>query len=376
MTNQHSNELLSQSVRISVVDSLCAIGHLAWNDLWSRCEVKSVFARYEWAVAWVQICVTNRQLRIYVATYDDQLIGILPLVWSDKVHDTIVLVGDEHADYAAILTDVQITGVFDQLITAAVRDIPPKGKLLLRDIRSDTSYVAVLTRESSVFYSPFLCVGQIACPRATLDKEHLAEILRKKSLHRHLRKIEKLGQLEVVHYFREADILPRMDGFFQQHIERWAATDYPSLFLNKKNCDFYKTLVTNFSESGLLVYTEVLLDKIPVASHFGFMSEHDFIWYKPSFAIHMAKYSPGEVLLFELFQFAGNKNLQGFDFTRGDEPFKARFADQTRTTQTFAIYSSLHISIVKKIKNKLRYRLKRNKQMMWLWNILKSQRQH
>jgi CelD/BcsL family acetyltransferase involved in cellulose biosynthesis len=100
-----------------------------------------------------------------------------------------------------------------------------------------------------------------------------------------------------------------------------------------------------FADTGQLVFTEVRLDDAAVAFHFGFISEGDLIWYKPSFDPALSRVAPGEVLLRELLLLAGERGLTGFDFTRGDEAFKRRFADSERMAETYIFYSSATMAI-------------------------------
>jgi hypothetical protein len=50
------------------------------------------------------------------------------------------------------------------------------------------------------------------------------------------------------------------------------------------------------------------------------------LWYKPAFDIDFRQHSPGEVLIQSLIRYARDHELEEFDFTRGDEAFKSRFA--------------------------------------------------
>jgi CelD/BcsL family acetyltransferase involved in cellulose biosynthesis len=62
------------------------------------------------------------------------------------------------------------------------------------------------------------------------------------------------------------------------------------------------------------------------------------MWYKPSFAIELARFSPGEVLLRQLLLRAIEEGLAIFDFGLGEEPFKARFATHSRQVRNWGLY--------------------------------------
>ena len=325
-------------VEISVESNLDAIGQERWNALWARSEAPSVFARFEWAKAWWRSFGSGRELRLYTARINGELAGLLPTSWPAEhggASSAVVLVGDEHADYAGILSAHGSGRVLQALLEAVSREIPAAGNLLLRDIRSDTRCARKLERHSSRFVSRWLLVSTTPCPRASLGPDRLKILLNKDSLRRHSKKLHRLGQVGVQHFEQAADILPRLAAFFEQHIARWSDSEWPSLFLKQSNRIFYSRLVDELSGTGQLVFTELSLDGAPAAFHFGFVSEGDLLWYKPSFNPQLARYSPGEVLLRELLLFAEKRGLSGIDFTRGNEAFKRRFSDVERYTETF-----------------------------------------
>ena len=67
-----------------------------------------------------------------------------------------------------------------------------------------------------------------------------------------------------------------------------------------------------------------------VAYHFGLYGAATFIWYKPTFDMNLQHEGPGEVLFKALVEHASAAGHSYFDFSRGDEPFKLRFANVQR----------------------------------------------
>lgn len=323
--------------RVRVFSDLSSIGEASWNRLWSQSEVPSVFTRYEWVSAWLQAFRSTSQLRLYVLCEDSEPIGILPLIWPREPRAPVSLVGDDHADYASVLTRAGRTDAFIVLLQAACADLRYGQCLSLKDVREDSPYFGILgayTRRSLCW----MMTAQTPCPRTSLDEARVGALVNKRSLRRHSRKLRSAGKVQIQHYQDADSILERLQYFFEQHIARWASTPYPSLFSKPANRRFYEELARAFDRSGHLIYTELALDGRAVACHFGFISEQDLLWYKPSFDVGFAEISPGEALLQELIRWAGEQRLRGLDFTRGGEPFKYRFADQTRQTTTFTYY--------------------------------------
>jgi CelD/BcsL family acetyltransferase involved in cellulose biosynthesis len=159
----------------------------------------------------------------------------------------------------------------------------------------------------------------------------------KKSLVRHERGFRRDGELQVEHWRDGNAILPLLDEFFDQHVARWAATAYPSLFRKPSRRDFYRRLTSSAAAAGWLRFTRIQWRDRPIAFHFGFSYAGTYLWYKPSFAIDLAKRSPGEVLLRQLILAALQEEATTFDFGLGDEPFKRRFATRVEQVRTWSL---------------------------------------
>jgi hypothetical protein len=101
---------------------------------------------------------------------------------------------------------------------------------------------------------------------------------------------------------------------------------------------FHRRLVESAGGAGWLRFTRVSWAGWPIAFHLGFSYRSCFLWYKPSFAIELARRSPGEVLLRQLFLAAVGEEARVFDFGLGEEPFKRRFASHLRYVDTIGLY--------------------------------------
>jgi CelD/BcsL family acetyltransferase involved in cellulose biosynthesis len=78
------------------------------------------------------------------------------------------------------------------------------------------------------------------------------------------------------------------------------------------------------------------LDGRPLAWYFGFQVNGKFLLYQHTFDLDASAYTPGELLLWNLFEYARDHVAREFDFGNGDEPYKNRFANHSR--ETFSLY--------------------------------------
>jgi CelD/BcsL family acetyltransferase involved in cellulose biosynthesis len=107
---------------------------------------------------------------------------------------------------------------------------------------------------------------------------------------------------------------------------------------------FYVALAESADSNPWLRFTEVTWNGSPIAFHFGFCFDASFMWYKPSFAIELAKHSPGEVLMRNLLLAALGERVALFDLGLGAEAFKARFATHVPTVRTWGLYPPKNLS--------------------------------
>ncbi len=79
------------------------------------------------------------------------------------------------------------------------------------------------------------------------------------------------------------------------------------------------------------------LDGRPLAWNFGFQVNGKFLLYQHTFDVDASEYTPGELLLWNLFEYAKNHVAREFDFGKGSEPYKNRFANHSRATFSLCI---------------------------------------
>ena len=327
---------------MKIVSSIDAVGmgEEAWNALAAGSPTNSVFQTYQWVSSWEKTFSCEHE-PWYVSVGDPSgVVGIAPLMISRGVlgERIVRFLGDGKADYCDFLLAGDKLKALESICQAlfAARDrwdvvilnsIPAESPTigLLQDVCRRSGYY-VLQRD--LYTSPVLIIN-----------EHEAEsrkIFNKAALRRRLNYFQRTGALTFKTVTGQA-VLPYLDGFFEQHIGRWAGSKTPSLFLDERNRAFYRELATTMANKEWLALSIVEFNGKPLAIHYGFDYNGRLLWYKPSFDRTHAKHSPGLVLLRYLIGHAIANQRHEFDFTIGDEPFKTRFANRVRTTIQFQI---------------------------------------
>lgn len=318
---------------IKTITNLQAIDLEQWQALIDRCPDSTVFQTPEWLSSWWQHFGGECEAFVFAAYEGDQLVGLAPLYKKRRAllgvtRDELHFIGAGQSDYNVFSSmggsDAVVTALADEL----ARHIDAGACAQLAEIPQSSLTAARIGLRLATGLTGLQQIDTTPCPRLQIrgNAEGVAAVLRKDSLRRHYKALAKLGTIRVEHHTDSAAALPYLDELFRQHIARWENTSYPSIFLNEASRNFYRDMVAALARAGRMVFTVVHLNDAPVALHLGFRSRGDFLWYKPTFDPRLQKYAPGETLLKSLIEYAQAGDYSAFDFTRGDEQFKSRFA--------------------------------------------------
>ena len=314
-----------------------------WRSLLQRSAHVTVFQSFEWQLSWLE-SFTDCKPHTIVASEGDNLLGVAPLLKRrirkfGLKEDQIEFIGAPNfsSDYCDFIIADQREDAWAAILTYLVND---KDWSILK--LHNLSKTSPSTERINSFFTKQGCstlIRQICeCPRWVFgEAEKDAELLKKKSLKRHLNYFQREGKLLFKELKDKNEIRSLLDPFFDQHIARRAITPSPSLFINPKEKEFYRNVLQNF-DLETLRFAVLLWNEKPIAFHFGFKFGGTFVWYKPSFDPQLSKHSPGEVLLWHLFQQAIAEKTEVFDFTVGGEGFKYRFSNQIGTNNEVVVF--------------------------------------
>jgi len=312
------------------------LGPEQWTKLLAAGDTDTVFLTWHWQRAWWE-AFGRGELMLIAVQRAGQIVALAPL-FSDT--GMVFFVGSGGSDYLDFVGDICDLEVLNAILERARRQV--QGFLGFRFYHvPDKSRTGSRLQEAAAELG-LVCFdeGDLAAPALGLSAEpELARAAtRKKSLVRHENFFRREGSLKVQHIQDGAVVLPYLDEFFRQHIARWAETPYPSLFHDHTQRDFYRRLTCTAAQTGWLRFTVLEWEGHAIAFHFGSCYQGNYLWYKPTFAIDLARRSPGEVLLRQLILAALDEGAHTFDFGLGDEAFKQRFATHTNYVRTWGLY--------------------------------------
>ena len=327
---------------IKIIKDLRAIDPVQWRTLLARCPDSTIFQSPEWQEAWWRNCGGAFEPFILAAFEGPHLVGLACLYRRPRTvlgvtRDELQFIGAGQSDYNLFSSMDGSEPVIAALLDELARHIDAGASARLVEIPQSTVTYALLNQRRASGLTGLQPAGTTSCPRLQIEGNAagVTAVLAKDSLKRHYKSLAKRGTIRVEHHSDPAVATSHLAELFRQHIARWENTPFPSLFLDPANQRFYHDMVNTLGQAQRIVLTTIHLDERPVAMHLGFRSGRDFLWYKPTFDPELQKYSPGETLLKSLIEYAQAGEYAAFDFTRGDERYKSRFATSVRQNASY-----------------------------------------
>jgi CelD/BcsL family acetyltransferase involved in cellulose biosynthesis len=147
---------------------------------------------------------------------------------------------------------------------------------------------------------------------------------------RKYRRLSGMGELELrVADGSDATVFGEIAAHtIKQKAQRYRDIHAPNVVARDGVSDLLGKPIESLIESGMLHISALVLDGKVITTHWGMVHGGRFYYYMPSYEDGpWMKYSPGRILLFELFKWCFERGVGVFDFTIGDESYKKDWCD-------------------------------------------------
>ncbi len=314
----------------------------SWNILLAKGEFDEIFLTYSWVKSWLDSFWKNKELFFIVVKEGDKIAGIAPLIIVEEKFfgikkRVLKFTGLNDSDYNDFIVagDRQkvISKIFDYILVNKKRfDLVD-----LVQIPENSSTLKIFQE----YFGEKNVRAQIrvktVCPAHVVNKDS-DSTFNKKSIRRANNALSKVGKVTFENIADAHEVVKKLPSLFEQHIKRRNLLVDKSLFLKKESRGFYEKLTWSLP-SGQVLFSVLRLNDVPIAYHYGFVYNKKLIWYKPSFDMEYYKYSPGMILVKNLYQYVKKNSLNELDFTVGGEEFKKRFANKYRKNMRIVVYN-------------------------------------
>jgi CelD/BcsL family acetyltransferase involved in cellulose biosynthesis len=308
-----------------------------WQRLWETDPRAEVFQTPEWAKAWWKTFGPRHTLCTVVVFASDEVTGIVPLV---RQGSSLRFLGTPEADYADIVCeDHQAAEVLTAALRAIGQSVPgwqecrfehlSKHSRLVRhyadlpsDVRGRLHLVPAECQQTIIFRH-----RRDEVFKALLGKHHTKRLQNK---------LRKAGALRFRYLETCADADEQLPEFFRHHVRRHAAIGRWSAYADPEVREFLRAAIHEVGPERRVRFGVLELDGRPLAWALGFEVNGKFLLYQHTFDMDAGHFTPGEVLLWNTLEYARDHVAREFDFGKGDELYKDRFANYSR--QTYSMF--------------------------------------
>ena len=357
--------LQNSDISYRVYDQLTEVplDEASWDRLVEVADTGGVFLQSFWIRTWWQHFGHSYELFFVTAESDGKVLAFAPLMIDET--RTLRFIGDLNSDYLGFAIPPGRVDLLSGLLEILNKSRHLWKVVHLRNIPRETagnSRLVDVCREKKLMpwnnYS-------VAAPYLQIEgnAEEVSALLGKYSFRRAERILKDQGNVTFEIFTTDERAACFWEVFAQQHIARCRHDSRSSAFSDPRYVPFLRELFESDTKKSRVQFSGLFLDDVPIAFHFGFVSQRRLLWYKPSFDISIRKGSPGIVLIRNLIRFAQEHGISELDFTIGDEPFKSRFCSQRRIVDEYR----LHKSRAAYIADSSYWRLRR-----WLKQLIKS----
>lgn len=321
-----------------------------WSGLHDASEA-CVFLSWEWLYPWFRRIAPERGLHLLTARdRTGQLVGLLPLsVERRRAFGRSIrrlgFLGDVHvgSDYLDVIARPEVREEVTRAFAAALRENARADVIDLTDL-SESSPTLAIFRE--VFAGPSFELRQTersVCPFETFEEgqtfdSFLKKTARKDNYLRRKKWLEKQPEYRVERTERPGELSLPLAEFFRLHAARWA-DDGGSQGI--KGCGvqaFHRDAAALLAERGWLRMYTMSLEGKAVASVYGIIHRHTFLYFQSGYDPAYRSKSVGLVLVGETFKDALGMRLRAYDFLRGTEAYKSDWTSRTRKTVALRIW--------------------------------------
>jgi CelD/BcsL family acetyltransferase involved in cellulose biosynthesis len=298
-----------------------------------------VFSTWEWLTTWWKHFGSNKKLLILLAEENGIPIGIAPLMYSNlRVYGfrirKIEFIGTPKSDYNNFILTQKSEQCIKLFLEHAYQSFQKKWDSIELDDISEPSTLKVLqktegqlqTVSSRSLHECFY----INLPKSYNSLYNQLEYKFRQNLRRSMRNLEKSHKVEFVDYSTPDESATGMQTLFDLHQKRWTIKGEEGAFANPGVRRFNLEIANLFAQLGWLSLDSLNVEGVPVASAYGFNYNFKFYYYLHGIDPAYHRYSVGNLLVVNLLKKCIEKQLKEFDFLRGDESYKGRWASLSR----------------------------------------------
>jgi CelD/BcsL family acetyltransferase involved in cellulose biosynthesis len=303
-----------------------------WDDLLEGNSRATVFQRPEWVVP--RLPHGGKRMP-WVLRLGEGALGVVPM-YVEKRGDTLRYLRLVGADYEDAVFAPGKEGEAFEALLQAVRG--HRRRWDIADFRSLTEESALLAgiqaspirRGFSSVVVPHQRYAYVQLPPTwEAYEEHLGKKLAWQLRYEERRRLREFKDV-VLRQADAATLDSDMQALFDLHTERWQGKGHAGFFSTEADRERFRTLARALLGKGRLRLYTLWLDGKPAGAMFCLSDGRRIYYYASGFAAEHAKHGPVKALIAQAIKDGIASGMSEFDFMKGEEDYKARWATHER----------------------------------------------
>ncbi|HEX8802811.1 MAG TPA: GNAT family N-acetyltransferase, partial [Acidimicrobiales bacterium] len=339
-------------LRLAVVTD--AGGLTALRDEWDAASAAdatpNVFLTWEWASTWWRHFGDTGDLHVVVVRDAEGVVAIAPLMRArvgvgPLATPVLQRISPEAGDYGGIVLARREAEAVELLVDHLDEQLRQRtvAAVVLSRLGSDDPFLALwrqaLVRRTGSLASTEARLGGTCLFTDVRDGFNLAKHTKKHKIRQRLRRLGEQHD-EVVFTYHSGDTLDEgLDRLLHVHARRWAGREdeMQGLLAEPDREAFMLDAIRALDGRGWLQLLTLTAGGRPVAAELDFAFQRRTFMFKGAFDPDFAPFSPGQLLHHRVFEDGLAAGVEIFDFGRGDQLYKRRWANGERHLVTTTV---------------------------------------
>ncbi len=320
----------------------------AWKDLVSRSRVSNIFLTYEWIDACIRHFCRDKRLLILYVFNGERLMGIAPLMIGRRKYSrfpakSASFIGTGVSDRMDFILDGRKEEVINLMLDYLINMKTGWDIIDLREIAEESGSMEIIEK--------WLQKKKVANILEPSKKSFSVEFNgnRNPLLQKFSRRFHSKSQsinnkqpnlkLEFERYIgkngKKKTLFSKICMIDQKS---WKGETKKSIFLKEDTRNFHREIFDRFSKNRWIDLSILSIDKEPIAYVYNYLYVQKLHCYNLSFDKRYSNISPGTMLLLWSLMDTVPRDISEFDFGRGEECWKARYAKNFRIHKRMKIF--------------------------------------
>jgi len=330
-------------LRIEVIDSALAFQNLKarWDDLLNKSLPPHIFLSWDWLFCWWKYFGRGKQLHILIAKDQAGTIrAIAPLFitvekWGLRNLRVVKFLGTHpiSSEYLDFICEERYCREASEAFLNCLTTLRGVDLLFFSDLREDSSVLKFAKASDSRIFQ--IEKGE-TCPFISFPSDWETFL---KSVNRRVREYvksnwkffigEKQAQLKKA---GPADYEQVLSELFRLHTARWRAKGKSGSFGLQEKRVFHLEICRRLLEKNQLGLYYLEVDRKIISVLYGFVYQDTYYYYQTGFDRSFENKKPGLLVLYHAIEQSFQTGLKRFDFLRGEEEYKLKWADSENRT--------------------------------------------